>query len=358
MTIFYSQVTEHHLEVEMITRSTLLSGFCVIAAAAALTGCGNDAGTVVTGPSGRLSQGPVLGATVFADQVSAGVRFSQDSNEVNTVTDASTGDFTLPTVPGYNYILVSKGGHDKLTGLPAIQMLAPAGAANITPLTTLVALDTTGTVKAKLETLMPGFTYDADVSTSASQAVLLVTKSVETMVAAMSASVTSAPGAPAISATQVTDIQLLTMRAIAAQFAAVPAATLLSPSALTNALQSAGSAAATSINAANPNIHIPPSTGSSIATASVSASVTAIGITGSTASTTAIVGGESAALANTAAGLATATTLAGTTAAATVTATPTPDNYVPPTITVVTPPTVGGTTGATGGNTGGTGQSF
>jgi len=342
----------------MITRSTLLSGFCVIAAAAALNGCGNSAGTAVTGQSGRLSQGPVLGATIFADQVSAGVRFSQDSNEVNTVTDASTGDFTLPTVPGYNYILVSKGGHDKLTGLPAIQMLAPAGAANVTPLTTLVALDTTGTVKAKLETLMPGFTFDADVSATASPAVLMVTKSVETMVAAMSASVTSAAGAPAISAAQVTDIQVLTMRAIAAQFAAAPAATLLSPAALTTALQSAGTAAATSINAANPNVNIPTATASTIATASVTASVTAVSITGATASTTAIAGGESAALANTAAGLATATTAAGTAAAASVTATPTPENYQPPTVTVVTPPTVGGTTGATGGNTGGTGQSF
>jgi hypothetical protein len=342
----------------MITRSTLLSGFCVIAAVAALNGCGNSAGTAVTGQSGRLSQGPVLGATVFADQVSAGVRFSQDANEVNTVTDASTGDFTLPTVPGYNYILVSKGGHDKLTGLPAIQMLAPAGAANITPLTTLVTLDTTGAVKAKLEALMPGFTFDADVSTTASPAVLLVTKSIETMVAVMSASVTSAPGAPAISAAQVTDIQVLTMKAIAAQLATVPAATLLSPAALTSALQTAGSAAATSINTANPNVNIPTTTASAIATTSVSATVTAVGITGATASTTAIVGGESTVLANTAAGLANATTAATTAAATTVTATATPENYVPPTVTVVTPPTVGGTTGATGGNTGGTGQSF
>jgi hypothetical protein len=340
----------------MISRSTLLTGFCLVTAAAALNGCGNDSGTAVTGQSGRLSQGPVLGATVFADNISGGVRFTKDPSEVSTVTNASTGDFTLPTVPGYNYILVSNGGHDKLTGLPAIQMLAPYGAANITPLTTLVALDGSGTLKAKLEALMPGFTFDADVSTTASQAVLLVTKSVETMVQVMSASVTSAPGAPAISAAQVTVIQAQTMQAIATQLATESVANLSKPSALITALQTAATDAATKINAAG-NINIPSATANAIASTSVGVSATAVGVTGSSATTTAIAGGETTALATTGAALANATTLAGSVAAASVTATATPVNYVPATV-VVTTPIPAGTTGATGGNTGGTGQSF
>jgi len=342
----------------MITRSTLLTGFCVIAAAAALSGCGNDAGTAVNGQSGRLVQGPVLGAAVFADNVSGGVRFTADANEVSTVTDLSTGDFTLPTVPGYNYILVSKGGVDKLTNLPAIQMLAPAGAANITPLTTLVALDVNGALKAKLQALMPGFSYDADISTTASQAVLLVSKSVETMVQIMSASVTSAPGAPAISAAQLTIIQAQTMQAIAGQLATASTATLSTPSLLTAALKTAATTAASNIHTANSNITIPSATANTIAASSVTASATAVGITGTNAATTAaIAGGETTALATTGAALATATTTATTAAAATVTATATPVNFVPANITVVTPITVG-PTGATGGNTGGTGQSF
>ena len=341
----------------MISRSTLLSGLCVIAAAAALNGCGNDAGTVVTGPSGRLTQGPVLGATVFADNVSAGVRFTQDSNEVTTTTDVNTGDFTLPTVPGYNYILVSKGGHDKLTGLAAMQMIAPAGSKNITPLTTLVALDTTGTVKAKLEALMPvGFTYDSDISTTASPAVLLVAKSVESLVQSMTAAIVKS-GSGTVSDLQLATIQAQVMQSITQGIAApaVTATTLSAPATLTDTLVAAAKSAAASIQ--NSNLTVPAGTAATIASNSVSATATALNVVTS-ASTTGVTGGEAAAITPSAAtAFAGTVTATGNTASSTISASTTLSSYTPPPVTVVTPPTVG-VTGATGGTTGGTGQSF
>ena len=344
----------------MISRSKLLTALCLVAVTAGMNGCGNGQ-TPVTGQSGRLVQGPVTGATIFADNVANGVRFTQDAGEVSTTTDAVTGDFTLPSVPSYNYILVSKGGTDKLTGQPAIQMIAPAGAANVTPLTTLVALDTTGSVKAQLQALMPaGFSFDSDISTTASPAVLLVTKSVETMVQSMTNSVTASAttAGQVISPAQVSDIQMRTMQAIATQFVGVSAANLATTATLSTTLGNAATTAATNIHTANPNITIPSNTASTIASSSVTATTTAFGI-GANAATTAIVGGETAAITPAAAQtFVTAVNNATATAASTVTASTTPTVYTPPAITVVTPITVPGTTGATGGNTGGTGNSF
>jgi len=105
--------------------------------------------------TGSVVQGPVRGATVFADNVAAGTRFVQDAGEISAPTD-STGGFFLPSFPSYDFVLVSMGGTDSITGQPALLLLAPAGSANISPLTTLVALDTTKAIQAKLEALMEG----------------------------------------------------------------------------------------------------------------------------------------------------------------------------------------------------------
>src|SRR6266567_4576965 len=133
---------------------------CIVGSAMFISGCGDD--NVANGPSGRLTQGPVGGAVIFADEVSSGTRFVRDDGEIQTTTDATTGIFTLPSEPGYAYILVSVGGTDQLTNQPAMQLIAPSGSANVTPLTTLVALDTTGLVKAKIEAL--GTSFDVDIS--------------------------------------------------------------------------------------------------------------------------------------------------------------------------------------------------
>ena len=337
--------------------SKVVLGLCFIALSG-LSGCGSDEDP---GPSGRLVQGPVLNATVFADNVSGGTRFVQDANEVSTTTNSVTGAFTLPSVPGYNYILVSKGGTDKLTGQDAIQMIAPAGSANITPLTTLVALDTTNTVKAKLQALMPaGVSYDADISVTSSQAVLLVAKSVETMVQTMTEAISAKAGANTISEDQLAAIQAQTVQAIAVEFAkpAVNTTTLAAPADLSTTLQTAAAGAVTSINTANANISIPSATATTIAASSVTATAGALSI-GATASTSTIAGGEAAVMTEQVAQAFTdAVETQSAVAATSITADKTPDSYTPPTIPVVTPITVPDTTGTTGGTTGGTGVAF
>lgn len=342
-----------------MTKLKLVQGMCLVALTAAASGCGSDRTPAPAGQSGKLVQGPVLGATVFADNATSGVRFTKDTGEVFATTDSQTGDFTLPSVPGYSYVLVSKGGTDKITGQPAIQMIAPAGSANITPLTTLVALDGTGTVKAKLEALLPaGAKFDADISSNVSPAALLVAKSVELMVQTMSDAISQKAGAGAISAAQLSVIQAQTLQAIAAEIAkpGVTATTLAAPATLSTSLQSAASTAVTNIQTANANISVPDATAQTIASSAVSASSTALGVGGS-AATTAVTGGETAALGSNVTGLVTAITTATSTAVSTITATATPDIYTPPTIPVTsTPPT--DPTGTTGGTTGGTGSSF
>jgi hypothetical protein len=311
-----------------------------------ISGCGGGGGgsTAASGPSGRLVQGPVTGATIFADNVSGGVRFTQDSGEVFTTTNAVTGDFTLPSVPSYNYVLVSKGGTDKLTGQPAMQMIAPAGSANVTPLTTLVALDTTGTVKAKLEAMMPtGSTFDADISTTANPAILMVAKSVESMVAGMTNAVSqkATAGGSNISDAQISSIQAGIMLAITQELAnpVVDATTLVTTANLSTTLQAAATSAVISINSAG-NITIPTATATTIATSCVSATATALSV-GATASTTTIVGGESTVMTATVADtLSNAIASASTVATTSIIATTTPTAYTPPPIQVVTPPTI------------------
>ena len=348
----------------MISRSKLVSTFCLVALAAGMNGCGSDSTTPTAGQSGRLVEGPVTGATVFADRVSGGVRFVQDSDEVATKTDSVTGNFTLPSVPGYNYILVSKGGTDKITGQPAIQLLAPAGAANITALTTLVTLDTTGGVKAKLQALMPsGFSYDSDISTTASPAVLLVTKSVETIVQSLTNSVTSAAvtGGKTLTQAQVSYIQSQTMQAIAQEFAkpAVDVTTLSTTASLVTTLGSAVSTATTNIQANNANVVFQAGTADTLAANAVGATQTVFNI-GTTAGTTGLAGGETAAFATAGATATKAFTdsVSATTSGLTVTVNTTPLLFAPPPVQVVTPITIPGTTGTTGGSSSGNGATF
>ena len=114
---------------------------------AACGGSGSGSGSSVAEPeivTGLVVQGPVSGALVIADLDAdrgtvSGANRSLDTDEVSTHTD-SVGDFDLSIPVGYGaYTLVSLGGMDSLSGHPAMPMLAPSGAKNITPLTTLVA---------------------------------------------------------------------------------------------------------------------------------------------------------------------------------------------------------------------------
>ena len=325
----------------MITKSKLFRGLSMGAFVVAMNGCSGGEGdsAALQGQSGKLIQGPVMGATVFADDISGGVHFTLGANEVSATTDES-GIFTLPSVPGYNYVLVSSGGKDKLTNQPAIQMIAPAGSANVTPITTLVALDTTGSVKGKLESLMPGFKFDDDISTSASPAVLMVAKSVETMVAAMTNAVSqkATAGGSKISAAQISAIQATTMLSITQELAKSND-DLKTTVNLSTTLKAAATSAVISINTAG-NITIPAATATDIADKCVKATATALSV-GAIASTTTIEGGETKLINPTVADtLSNAIASVSTTAADSISATKTHDDYLPPPIQVVTPITI------------------
>jgi hypothetical protein len=112
----------------------------------ALGGCGGGGGgggdntgsnstpTPATTLSGKVVDGYVNGATIFCDANQNGV---QDAGEAS-VTTSGQGDFTLAS--SCSATLVSTGGVDVTTGYPFQGVLkAPAGAAVVSPLTTLVS---------------------------------------------------------------------------------------------------------------------------------------------------------------------------------------------------------------------------
>ena len=307
-----------------------------------------------SGQAGKIAQGPVKGATVYADSLAGGTRMVQDANEIFAITDAN-GNFQLPAQPTYPHVLVSRGGTDTLTNQPAIQMIAPAGSNNVTPLTTLVALDTTGTVQAKIEALLPaGAKFDADISTVTSPAALLLVKSVETAVQTMTSAISADSGSQ-VSAVQLASIQTAVISSVVDEIATMTAgsatATLSNPTTLAASMAKAVTTAATDISAAPSNTNITISTdaataaGASVATA---VTVTATAIVGAAnlnteASTTAVSGGEAAIITPAAATtINNAITTASTTIAADagLTTTITPPAYTPTPVVVVSAPFV------------------
>ncbi|MGI9211535.1 MAG: Ig-like domain-containing protein, partial [Methylococcaceae bacterium] len=89
----------------------------------------------VTSLSGKLIDGYISGATVFADANGNGI---WDNGEARTTTDGQ-GNFTL-IVAGGSGTLIAYGGTDTSTGHPLTgEYKAPAGSTVITPLTTLVS---------------------------------------------------------------------------------------------------------------------------------------------------------------------------------------------------------------------------
>lgn len=236
--------------------------------------------------SGKVIQGPVAGATVFADRIVANGLgdMTMDSTEAatQTTTDAN-GNYTLPVTPAYTYVVVSKGGVDSLSKEPAGLMLAPAGAQNVSSLTTMVALDTTGTVKAKIEAL--GGTYDANYSISATPALLFFAKSLDTTVQALETALN--PDGATLSAAQVLDVQLKTLTALATELAkpTTTSTTLATPTTLQTVVTTAVTSAATTIDATYTNISI--SSPAAVAT-SVASTVPAVAVAVSGSSTTAL----------------------------------------------------------------------
>jgi hypothetical protein len=190
-----------------------------------LAACGNHGeGGVITTTTlqGKVTQGPVKNATIFADRVGTGTRYVLDSGELSTKTDVA-GNFTLNVPSDYgDYVLVSQGGTDIVSGNAAIQMLAPAGSANVTPLTTLVALTPASQQAAlKLKIEATGIkSFDADISTQGTAATLFLSKSIETAIDTLGAGIAST--GTTLNASQLNDVQLKAMTAVAASFNAEP----------------------------------------------------------------------------------------------------------------------------------------
>lgn len=277
----------------------------------AICGCGGGGGTTAAGPSdgggtpttgggtpttgggtspppasvvkNRVSQSPIINGTVFADRVVGGVsNFTLDADEVTTTTDAD-GYYTLPT-PSYDYILVSKGGQDKVTGLDQILMLAPRGSANITPLTTLVTLDTTGDLAQKLMDLQDGAPIDGDVYTRSSPAALMLIKSVEISVQSLTETFMQKSGG-SLSASQIYSIQARTMQKIAQALTNSPLDPAV-PANLYSILITAFKTAIPAVKSENPNIVISTTAiagiAVEIASSAVDASAKALNRTGCT----------------------------------------------------------------------------
>ena len=132
----------------------------------------------------------------------------------------TNGNFTLPVTPGYDYVIMTQGGTDTITGGPAMCMYAPAGAANVSPFTTLVHLNPNA--KAAIEAL--GITYDADVSAAITPAALLLLQSAQSIVAAVSDALN--PNGNSLSISTVNDIQMTIMNAIANELASIATGTV------------------------------------------------------------------------------------------------------------------------------------
>ncbi len=122
-----------------------------------IIGCaGSGNNSTSTAVSGRVIQGYVANATVCLDE---NENRMCDPGELSTTTDEN-GHFSLAIPDDHSGLLCTQGGVVKSTGAPALTLLAPPNAKNITPLTTLVALDPD--LQDKIEAL--GSSYDVDVA--------------------------------------------------------------------------------------------------------------------------------------------------------------------------------------------------
>lgn len=345
-------------------RMTVLFGYGLVLATVAITGCsgGGGGGTAAPaqiqqkGQSGTVTQGPVAGAQVWADSLEGGVRMVIDANEQGTVTTSrADGTFQLPLQPAYRHVIVSRGGTDTITNQPATTMMAPAGATACSPLTTVVALDTTGTLAAKINALLPpGKTFADDLSTvnALSPAALLLINSIESTVTSLNRVIVAASGSStAISSAQQSTNQLETYSSISQQLAGMTSSQMQSPAALATNLTTAIGNAITSIDASSSNVTVSSANlagiAAAVATNAVASSAQMVGtatgdaslqsvsattVTTSTAqaSTSGTLTEASALTADSITKITSSISEVATTQSAAVTATTTPAGYTPP----------------------------
>lgn len=229
------------------------------AAAAMVVGCGDDPVPVL--PAGNVVQGPVQGATVFADRTDGGSAGVLDAEEkaFSAVTDA-TGRFSIPAAPTYPYELVSIGGTDTITNQAAITMRAEGGSAGsavttnvLTPLTTLVALAPAAQRDALRTTIRSlGVEPNARIDQGITPAAAALVKAVTTMVTQVTEVVRQASiagntgGLPARAEKA---IQTELVRSIATNLAGATAASLDSAAEIATVTKNAASAALTALAA-------------------------------------------------------------------------------------------------------------
>ena len=347
-----------------------------------LVGCGRSPGdqggpyvaptvtttvTTTQGQTGKVAQGEVSGATVWADSLTSGTRFVIDTDEqsTQTTTDAN-GNFTLPVQPSYQYVVVSQGGTDIITGKTATTMLAPAGTQSVSPLTAVVALDTTGKLAGLLDSLLPaGKTYDDDITASAglTPAALILLNSIESIVNTINTTIQDAATKANATLTQQqqNDIDLTLYSSIATQLATLSSGELSNTADLADNLQTAVSTALSTITTNNPNITFSNAStlASSIANNAVATAAQVVGnatgntalqdvtaanvqSTPETASTSSTVTESTVMTAANTAIINSTTTTVATTDSSDVTVGSTPTTYTPPVIPVINNPTITG----------------
>ncbi|WP_074655209.1 hypothetical protein [Terriglobus roseus] len=183
-----------------------------------------------------------------------------DTAEQSTSTKtSSTGTFTLPTTPSYKYVVVSQGGTDSITGKTALTMLSPGGAASVSPLTTLVELDTTGNLAATLNSLLPaGKTFDSDLTAGSglTPAAMVFLNSVMTAATTLTTAIQDAAtkSGTTLTAQQLNNINLTVLSQIASQFAATPVASLTNTATVASGLQTSLCSAINGVASSNSNI--------------------------------------------------------------------------------------------------------
>ena len=206
----------------------MLLGCSLMVAVAGFAACGADDKTVA---QGKVVKGPVIGAQVF------------DVNNVHFADTDATGSYPLTNTGPYRtvggtYTPLDAQGH---AGAPvaAPPMKAPAGVAQITPLSTLVAsaapADQTK-ILATLQSLGVTLSTDFSVKTAANTAALVLSESVGAMLQQAAANTGANAAATSVAVTN----------ALISAVANLPPSTITAPTAtnLTSALTSAVTTAA------------------------------------------------------------------------------------------------------------------
>ena len=338
-----------------------------------LAGCGSSGLPTASspGPTGKVVQGAVSGATVWADAIGAGTQFVLDSSEVSAeASTSSAGGYAFSKTPSYKYALISQGGNDTVTGEKATTLLAPGGAQCVSPLTTLAELDTsdpTGQLETNLNALLPaGENFGADITASGAltPASMVFLTSITIAVTAFDTALqdSAAKSNATLTPQQLDDINLTLYSQMAAEFATLPVGSLANTASLAASLQAALVNAFAAFPTSNPNITIanPSALAASIADNSVATAANVVGIATNNAAlasvtaanvqnapgvpaSTSITLTESAVLTGGNVQLVTndiTTVAASVVAAGDIIASSTPSGYSPPTIPIVTNPTI------------------